>query len=64
MGRKEICKEFGRKPEGKKPLGKPKSRWEDEVRMDLGEIRWGVDCIQLLAVLKAVMNLRVPKPRS
>jgi hypothetical protein len=32
---------FGSKAEGKRPLGKPKRRWEDEIRMDLGEIGWG-----------------------
>jgi hypothetical protein len=30
------------KPEGKTPLGRPRSRWEDNVRIDLGGIRWGV----------------------
>jgi hypothetical protein len=29
------------KPEGKRPLGRPRRRWEDNVRMDLREIRWG-----------------------
>jgi hypothetical protein len=29
------------KPEGKRPLGRPKRRWEDEIRMDLGETGWG-----------------------
>jgi hypothetical protein len=36
------------KPEGKRPLGRPRHRWEDGIRMDLGEIGWGsVDWIQL-----------------
>jgi hypothetical protein len=30
------------KPEGKGPLGRPKRRWEDGIRMDLREIGWGV----------------------
>jgi hypothetical protein len=30
------------KPEGKRPLERPNSRWEDEIRMDLREIGWGV----------------------
>jgi hypothetical protein len=30
------------KPEGKRPLGKPRRRWEDGIRMDLREIGWGV----------------------
>jgi hypothetical protein len=60
------------KPEGKRPLGRPRRRWEDRIRMDLGEpgLR-GVDCIRLAldrdrcqAVVSAVMNLRVLEPRS
>jgi len=29
------------KPEGKRPLGRPRRRWEDNIRMDIREIRWG-----------------------
>jgi hypothetical protein len=29
------------KPEGKKPLGKPRCRWVDNNRMDIGEVGWG-----------------------
>jgi hypothetical protein len=29
------------KPEGKRPLGRPRRRWEDEIKMDLTEIGWG-----------------------
>jgi hypothetical protein len=29
------------KPKGKRPLGRPKYRWEDGIRIDLGEIGWG-----------------------
>ena len=29
------------KPEGKSPLGRPRHRWEDNIKMDLREIRWG-----------------------
>jgi hypothetical protein len=61
-----------RKPEGKRPLGRPRRRWEDGIRMDLKEIGWGnVDWIQLAqdrarwrAVVNRVMNLRVLAPRS
>jgi hypothetical protein len=36
------------KPEGKRPLGRPRRRWEDNIRMDLGEIGWGgMDWIDL-----------------
>jgi hypothetical protein len=60
------------KPEGKRPLGRPRRRWEDGIRMDLMEIGLGVvHCIRLSqdrdrwrAVVSAVMNLRVLAPRS
>jgi hypothetical protein len=60
------------KPEGKRPLGRPRRRWEDGVIMDLGEIGLGgVDWIRLAQdrdrwrfVVSAVMNLRVLAPRS
>jgi hypothetical protein len=60
------------KSEGKRPLGRPRRRWEDGIRMDLREIGWGsVDWIQLAqdrdrcwAVVNTVMNLRVLSPRS
>jgi hypothetical protein len=36
------------KPEGKKPLGKPRNMWEDNIKMDLKEILWGcMDWIHL-----------------
>jgi hypothetical protein len=37
-----MHKNFGRKPEGKRPLRKPKCRWEDNIRMDLRETGWEV----------------------
>jgi hypothetical protein len=54
-------------PEGKRPLGRPRCIWEDNIRMDLREIGWeGVDWIHLAqdsdhwwAVVNTVMNLRV-----
>jgi hypothetical protein len=55
-------------PEGKRPLGRPRRRWVDNVRMDLGEVGWGdVDWIDLAqnrnrwrALVNLVLNLRVP----
>ena len=29
------------KPEGKRPLGRPRRRWEDNIKIDLQEVRWG-----------------------
>jgi hypothetical protein len=63
-----MCKVLVRKPEGNKPLGRPRCRWVDNMKMDLGEIGFGdVDCIgltydkeKLRAVVNAVTNLRVP----
>jgi hypothetical protein len=56
------------KPEGKRPLGRPRRRWVDNFRMDLGEVGWGdVDWIGLAqdrnrwrALVNSVLNLLVP----
>jgi hypothetical protein len=56
------------KPEGKRPLERPIRRWVDNIRMDLGEVRWGdVDWIGLAkdrnrwrALVNSILNLRVP----
>jgi len=56
------------KPEGKKPLGRPRRRWVDNVRMDLQDVGCGyMDRIGLAqdrdrwrTLVSAVMNLRVP----
>jgi hypothetical protein len=56
------------KPEGKRPLGRPRRRWVDNIKMDLGEVGWGgVDWIDLAqdrdkwgALMNSVLNLRVP----
>jgi hypothetical protein len=59
------------KPEGKRPLGRPRRRWEDGIKMDLGRLAGGVEWIHLAqdrdrrrAVVNAVMNLRVQAPRG
>jgi hypothetical protein len=50
-----VYRVFVRKPEGKRLLGRPRCRWEDNIKMDLQEVgdRWR-------ALVNAVMNLRVP----
>jgi hypothetical protein len=56
------------KPYGKRPPGKPRSRWEDSIKIDVREIVWGgVDWIDLFqdrdqcrALVNTVMNLCVP----
>jgi hypothetical protein len=46
---RKVYKVLVGKPEGKRPLGRPRRRWEDGIRMDLREIVWkGVDCIRLV----------------
>jgi hypothetical protein len=42
--RREKCKKvLVRKPEGKRPFGRPRRKWENGIRMDLRETCWGVD---------------------
>jgi hypothetical protein len=56
------------RPEGKRPLERPRSRWKDNNKMDLGEIgidganwiRLAQDRVQWRAFVNTVMNLRVP----
>jgi hypothetical protein len=55
------------KPEGKIPLGRPRRRWVDNIRIDLGEVGWGVDWIVLAkdrnrwgALVNSVLNLPGP----
>jgi hypothetical protein len=69
---RKVCKVLVGEPVGKRPLGRPRRRLEDGIRMDLSEIGLGVvDWIRLAqdrdrwrAVVSAVMNLRVLAPRS
>jgi hypothetical protein len=57
------------KPEGKRPLGRPRCPWKDNIRIDIREIEWeGVywmhraqDRVQWRALVHTVTNLRVPK---
>jgi hypothetical protein len=63
MGKeRKLNKVLVENPEGKRPLGRPKRRWEDGSRIDLSETGLGgVDWIRLI---QAMMNLQVLAPRS
>ena len=60
------------KPEGKRPLGRPRLRWEDNIKMDLQEVGGGCgDWMELAqdrdrwrALMSTLMNLRVSKMRG
>jgi len=76
----EACGPYGRgvhwvlvgKPEGRRPLGRPRLRWEDNIKIDLQEV--GGDCEDWMelardrdrrrAFVSTVMSLRVPKMRG
>jgi hypothetical protein len=66
--KRNACRIFVVKQEGKRSLGRPRCRWVDNIKMDLREIGWdGMDWIDLAedrdqwrAVVNAVMNLQVP----
>ena len=68
-GRRGVYRVLVGKPEGKRPLGGPRRRWEDNIKLDLQEVEFGdMDWIDLaqdrdrwLSLVNAVMNLRVPK---
>jgi len=66
--RRGVCRILVGKPEGKGPLGRPRRRWEDNIKMDLQEMGCGgMEWIELAqdrdrrwALVNAVINLRVP----
>jgi hypothetical protein len=68
MGKKKAYRILVGKPEGKRPLGRPIGRWEDNIRMDLRGIGWGgmdwvylaQDTNQWRALVNTVTNLQVP----
>jgi len=65
---REVYKVFLRKPKGRRPLGRPRRRWVDNIRMDLQEVGCGyMDWIGMAqgrdrwrTLVSAVMNFRVP----
>jgi hypothetical protein len=69
MGKKRnACRILVGKPEGKRRLGRPRRRWEDNIKMYIREIGWGntewidlaQDRDQWRDLVNTVMNLRVP----
>jgi hypothetical protein len=66
---KNACNTSVGKPEGKRPLGRPRLRWKGNVKINLREIGWeGVDWIHLTqdkhqwrTLVNTVMSLRVPE---
>jgi hypothetical protein len=65
---RNSCRILVGKPEGKRPLGRPRHTWVDNIEKDLREIGWdGMDWVdlaqdrdQLRAIMNTVMNLRIP----
>jgi hypothetical protein len=68
MGEKNAYRLLVGKPEGRGPLGRPRRRWVDNIRMDLVEVGWGYvhwiglaqDRDRWRALVNSVLNLRVP----
>jgi hypothetical protein len=56
------------RPEGRRPLGRPRCRWKDNIKMELQEVGWGgMDWIDISqdrdrwrALVNAIMNVQVP----
>ena len=67
-GRERFAQGLVGKPEGKRPLGRPRHRWEDNIKMDFQEVGKGCgDWMELAqdrdrwrALVCSVMNFRVP----
>ena len=67
-----VYRDLVGKPEGKRPLGRPRRRWEDNIKMDIQEVGGGCgDWMELAqdrdrwrALVSTVMNLQVPKMRG
>jgi len=66
--RRRVYRVLVGKPVGRRSIARPRHRWEDNNKMDLQEVGWGMGLIYLVhegdnwrAVVNAVMNLRVPQ---
>jgi hypothetical protein len=65
--KRKACRILVGKPEGKRPLGRPRCRWVDNIKMDFRGLGWkGIDWIDLAqdrnqwrALVNTVMNLRI-----
>jgi hypothetical protein len=65
--RRHVYRFMVGKPEGKRPLERRRCRWEDNIKTDLQEVEWGMDCIDMVCIrgrwggglVNAVMNLRL-----
>jgi hypothetical protein len=65
---REVYRVLVERPEGKRPLGRPRRRWEDNIKLDLKEtvideanwVQLAQDRVQWRACVNTVMNLRVP----
>jgi hypothetical protein len=74
MGGRGVYRILVGKPEGKRPMGKPRRRWEDNIKMGLQEVGGGCgDCMELAQdrdrdrwwiLVSTVMNLGIPKMRG
>jgi hypothetical protein len=67
VNERDAYRVFMGRPEGRRPLGRPRHRWEDNIKMYLQEVVWGMDRIELAvdrdrwwSLVNAVMNLWVP----
>ena len=69
---REVYRVLVEKPEGKRQMGRPRRRWEDNIKMNLQEVGGGCeDWMELAedrdrwwALVSTVMNIRVPKMRG
>jgi hypothetical protein len=70
--RRDVYRVLGGRPEGKRSLGRPRHRWEDNIKMDLREIginganwiRLAQDRVQWRASVRTVMNFRVEQRKQ